>query len=209
MLELADWVKARLEAEGVEVPGPDHGPRSAKSAAWDAAPGTLLRPDGYNLASTAARGGPDGHAPAPPPDSAYLGDHDDPRGGVRWIFPEKPGTGGSERDTQRRPPPAPSGRLAWTVWGLGAALYLIGFYQRVAPAVMTAELTGVRSRAAGLGNLSAFYFYSYVAMQVPTGILADRWDLGSCWQPGRGWPGWAAPSLPWRAAWRGRARVDS
>jgi len=29
--------------------------------------------------------------------------------------------------------------------------------------------------AAALGNLSAFYFYSYVAMQVPTGILADRW----------------------------------
>ncbi len=29
--------------------------------------------------------------------------------------------------------------------------------------------------AAGLGNLSAFYFYSYVAMQIPTGILADAW----------------------------------
>jgi MFS family permease len=29
--------------------------------------------------------------------------------------------------------------------------------------------------AAALGNLSAFYFYSYVAMQIPTGILADRW----------------------------------
>lgn len=28
--------------------------------------------------------------------------------------------------------------------------------------------------AAALGNLSAFYFYSYVAMQIPTGILADR-----------------------------------
>jgi MFS family permease len=29
--------------------------------------------------------------------------------------------------------------------------------------------------AAALGNLSAFYFYSYVAMQIPTGIIADRW----------------------------------
>jgi len=28
--------------------------------------------------------------------------------------------------------------------------------------------------AAALGNLSAFYFYSYVAMQIPTGLLADR-----------------------------------
>jgi MFS family permease len=66
--------------------------------------------------------------------------------------------------------------LAWTVWGLGAALYLIGFYQRVAPAVMTRELTrDFGLTAASLGNLSAFYFYSYVAMQVPTGLLADRW----------------------------------
>ncbi len=52
----------------------------------------------------------------------------------------------------------------------------MGFFQRVAPAVMTHELMddfGIN--AAGLGNLSAFYFYSYVAMQVPTGVLADRW----------------------------------
>jgi len=69
----------------------------------------------------------------------------------------------------------PPASLAWTVWGLGAALYLIGFYQRVAPAVMTRELmTDFGLTAAALGNLSAFYFYSYVAMQVPTGILADR-----------------------------------
>lgn len=67
-------------------------------------------------------------------------------------------------------------RLAWLVWGLGACLYLIGFYQRVAPAVITRELMAdFTIGAAALGNLSAFYFYSYVAMQVPTGILADRW----------------------------------
>lgn len=67
-------------------------------------------------------------------------------------------------------------RLSWTIWGLGAMLYLIGFYQRVAPGVMTAELTTDFSlSAAALGNLSAFYFYSYVAMQVPTGLLADLW----------------------------------
>ncbi len=69
----------------------------------------------------------------------------------------------------------PPARLAWTMWGLGAALYLIGFYHRVAPAVMTGELMkDFAIDAAGLGSLSAFYFYSYVAMQTPTGILADR-----------------------------------
>ena len=70
---------------------------------------------------------------------------------------------------------APPLSLAWLVWGLGAALYFIGFYQRVAPAVITAELSQAFAlTAAGLGNLSAFYFYSYVAMQIPTGLLADR-----------------------------------
>ena len=35
---------------------------------------------------------------------------------------------------QKNFPPA---SLAWSVWGLGALLYLIGFYLRVAPAVIT------------------------------------------------------------------------
>lgn len=67
-------------------------------------------------------------------------------------------------------------RLAFTVWGLGAAFYLFGFYQRVAPAVITRELMSEFSLgAAALGNLAAFYYYSYVAMQIPAGVLADRW----------------------------------
>lgn len=74
------------------------------------------------------------------------------------------------------PKTTPPLRAAWLVWVLGALLYLMGFFQRVAPAVMTDELMGdFGINAAGLGSLSAFYFYSYVAMQVPTGVLADRW----------------------------------
>jgi len=70
----------------------------------------------------------------------------------------------------------PPASLAWSVWGLGALLYLIGFYQRVAPAVITDRLMiDFSIGAAALGNLSAFYFYSYVAMQIPTGVIADRW----------------------------------
>jgi MFS family permease len=70
----------------------------------------------------------------------------------------------------------PPAVLAWSIWGLGAALYLIGFYQRVAPAVITDQLmTEFAIGGAALGNLSAFYFYSYVVMQIPTGVIADRW----------------------------------
>ncbi len=64
--------------------------------------------------------------------------------------------------------------MSWFIWGLGALFYLVGFFQRVAPAVMTQELMlDFHISASGLGQLSALYFYSYVAMQIPTGILAD------------------------------------
>ncbi len=75
--------------------------------------------------------------------------------------------------TELKYPPA---RLSWMVWGLGGLLYLIGFFHRVAPAVITHELSlDFQLDATALGSLSALYFYSYVLMQIPTGILADRW----------------------------------
>ncbi|MBU0463621.1 MAG: MFS transporter, partial [Proteobacteria bacterium] len=68
----------------------------------------------------------------------------------------------------------PPMKLAWFIWGLGALFYLAGFFQRVAPAVMTQELMqDFNISASGLGHLSGLYFYAYVAMQIPTGILAD------------------------------------
>jgi sugar phosphate permease len=74
---------------------------------------------------------------------------------------------------QKKHPPA---SLAWLVWGLCAAFYFTSFYHRVAPAVMTDQLMAeFRIGAAALGQFSAFYYYSYVLMQVPTGILADHW----------------------------------
>ena len=65
---------------------------------------------------------------------------------------------------------------AWLVWGIAALFYLTGFYQRVSPAVMTSELMrDFGLTAKGLGSLSAFYFYTYVAMQIPAGVLIDSW----------------------------------
>ncbi len=73
-------------------------------------------------------------------------------------------------------PPYPPLRLSWLVWGLAALFYLIGFFHRLAPAVMTQELMrDFDISAAALGNLSGFYFYSYWVMQIPAGILADGW----------------------------------
>lgn len=67
-------------------------------------------------------------------------------------------------------------KLAWLIWGLASLFYVIGFFHRLAPAVMTRELMrDFDISAAALGNLSGFYFYSYWLMQIPTGILADTW----------------------------------
>ncbi|MCU0593366.1 MAG: MFS transporter [Desulfobacterales bacterium] len=74
------------------------------------------------------------------------------------------------------PRPYPPLRLAWLIWGLAALFYVIGFFHRLAPAVMTRELMrDFDISAAALGNLSGFYFYSYWLMQIPTGVLVDSW----------------------------------
>jgi sugar phosphate permease len=66
--------------------------------------------------------------------------------------------------------------LSWTVWIIAASFYLAAFYLRVSPAVMTSELMrdfGIG--AVALGQLSAFYYYAYVVLQIPTGVLVDSW----------------------------------
>ena len=66
--------------------------------------------------------------------------------------------------------------LGWSIWGLAGLLYLLGFYHRVSTNVLADSLKiDFGLTAAGLGNLSACYFYSYFAMQLPTGMFVDRW----------------------------------
>jgi MFS family permease len=65
---------------------------------------------------------------------------------------------------------------SWVVWGVAAFFYLSGFYLRNSPAVMTGELMRYFSiTASQLGQFSAVYFYAYVLMQIPTGVLVDSW----------------------------------
>ncbi|MFN4088902.1 MAG: MFS transporter, partial [Alphaproteobacteria bacterium] len=68
-----------------------------------------------------------------------------------------------------------AGGLAWFAFGFAVAFFCFAFLQRVAPAVMVTDL--MRDFAVGgavLGNLSAFYFYAYAALQIPVGLLLDR-----------------------------------
>jgi MFS family permease len=69
---------------------------------------------------------------------------------------------------------APSWRPL-AAWALASLFFCYGFVQRVSPSVMVAELMrDFSASAAILGNLSAFYFYSYAILQIPVGLLMDR-----------------------------------
>ena len=60
-------------------------------------------------------------------------------------------------------------------WLTAASFFFYAWVLRVAPSVMVEEL--MRDFAVGaavLGNLSAAYFYGYAGMQIPVGLLLDR-----------------------------------
>ena len=67
-------------------------------------------------------------------------------------------------------------RRAIIAFALGTLFFGYAFVQRVSPSVMTNEL--MRDFAVGgaaLGSLSAFYFYAYASIQLPVGMLTDRY----------------------------------
>jgi len=58
---------------------------------------------------------------------------------------------------------------------LTAIFYCYEYYLRVAPSVMSAELKATFLLSdAGFGYLAAFYYYAYTPMQIPVGMLLDR-----------------------------------
>ena len=64
---------------------------------------------------------------------------------------------------------------AISAFTLGTLVFAYAFTQRVAPSVMTVELMRDFSvGAAAVGGLSAWYFYTYASIQLPVGMLTDR-----------------------------------
>ena len=65
---------------------------------------------------------------------------------------------------------------AYIVFLLAACFYLYEYILQVAPSVMADSMMHTFNvSAAGFGIISAFYFYAYAPMQLPAGILFDRY----------------------------------
>ncbi|CAN5368164.1 MFS transporter [soil metagenome] len=67
-------------------------------------------------------------------------------------------------------------RSPWLIWGLGAGFFFAEYFARVAPSVMAPHLMATfHVDALALGSFSALFYYSYVSMQIPVGVLVDRY----------------------------------
>ncbi|MCB1110279.1 MAG: MFS transporter, partial [Chlamydiia bacterium] len=63
----------------------------------------------------------------------------------------------------------------WIIWSLAVAFYFYEYFLRVAPSVMVQDLFKSFNIGAGvLGVISAAYLYAYAPMQLPVGVLMDR-----------------------------------
>ncbi len=64
---------------------------------------------------------------------------------------------------------------AWFICALGALFYAYEYLLRISPSAMEPALRShFNLSATGFGLLSAIYYYAYVPMQLPVGVLMDR-----------------------------------
>lgn len=65
--------------------------------------------------------------------------------------------------------------LPWFVWLFGALFFLVDYVIRVSPSVLTPTLMAeFQTDAFSIGAFSGFFYYAYISMQIPVGILVDR-----------------------------------
>lgn len=64
----------------------------------------------------------------------------------------------------------------WAVFGILACAYFFVYFHRVSPAVVSNFLqSSLGVGAASIAVLSSIYFYAYTVMQLPSGLLTDKW----------------------------------
>jgi MFS family permease len=63
----------------------------------------------------------------------------------------------------------------WIICSLGMLFYCYNYFLRVSPSVMQHDLMqSLHINATQFGTLAAFYYYAYTPMQVPVGMIYDR-----------------------------------
>ncbi len=66
--------------------------------------------------------------------------------------------------------------IGWFICGLGAIFYSYEYLLRIAPSAMETSLRAhFNLSATGFGHISSIYYYAYVPMQLPVGLLLDRY----------------------------------
>lgn len=66
--------------------------------------------------------------------------------------------------------------MGWFICALGAVFYSYEYLLRIAPSAMESALrTHFDLSATGFGHISSIYYYAYVPMQLPVGLLLDRY----------------------------------
>src|SRR6266852_9202149 len=67
---------------------------------------------------------------------------------------------------------------AYLAWATVAAAYAIAFLQRVSPeSVSLSFMQDFGTDAAGVAMLASSYFWGYTLMQIPAGLLVDRYGV--------------------------------
>ncbi len=83
--------------------------------------------------------------------------------------------------TEQRAALAPAVRSpdrAYLAWTAVAIAYAIAFLQRVSPQSITANfMADFSTDAAGVAMLASSYFWGYTLMQIPAGLLVDRYGV--------------------------------
>ncbi len=71
--------------------------------------------------------------------------------------------------------------LPWIIWGLGTITFFVEYLIRVSPTSMVPSLMeSFHASSTEISTLAAYFLYAYVAMQIPVGILVDRFGSHLC-----------------------------
>lgn len=72
----------------------------------------------------------------------------------------------------------PTAAIPWIIWSIVGIYYLFEIILRVLPSTMRAEFTqAFQINATQFGFFTSLYYASYVLMQIPAGLIVDRFSI--------------------------------